>query len=599
MALRREQPLYIFPSSLPPAEIAISQKLAGHLGLPQIIGELLYRRGWTNPEKAALFLSPQLAELPSPTGLKGLDGAVDLLAQTIQAGQQVVIHGDYDVDGITATVLLTDFLAKLGIEAIWHLPNRLTDDYGLTIKSVAGLAKKVCMPALMITVDCGITCAEEVAYAKKLGFRVIITDHHRPPSDPARMPQADAVINPQQTDCTFAYKGLSGVGVAFFLITALRRKMVEQGVWTQKNMPNLRDSLDLVALGTVADVMPLTGLNRIIVRAGLEVLAEQRRPGIQALCKVTRIGQGMVTAEDIAFQLAPRINAAGRLGTPELAAELLLCTKNNAKDLAQELEQANLYRRELEAAVLDEATRQAEKQLKKGMETLVLYGRNWHLGVIGIIASRMVDRFQLPALVFTGDTLPSSTEEGEITVLKGSGRSVPGLNLHQALELCQEQILRFGGHAMAAGLTVRQDAFADFRDLFDQQVQTMERNEQDQGIKVDAVLDDQQNCRDILRGLQQMEPFGEGNPEPVFLARNIQLEDVHCLREHLKFSVRLNGTQLGGIGFFMAEQQAPAVAGRVDLAFRLKESCFRGKKRIDVRAVAVSPADCKVDYSSR
>jgi single-stranded-DNA-specific exonuclease len=589
LTITKEQSPYILPQPLPPTDIATSQKIAQALQLPQIIAELLYRRGWTTPEKTGPFLSPQLAELPPPAALKGVDEAVDLLVKTIQDQHQVVIHGDYDVDGITATVLLTDFLAKLGVEAIWHLPNRLTDDYGLTMKSVAGLAKKVCMPALMITVDCGITSAEEVAYAKELGFQVIITDHHQVPSDPAKVPQADAVINPRQKDCEFAYKGLSGVGVAFFLIMALRRRMVELGIWTQQTMPNLRNSLDLVALGTVADVMSLTGVNRILVKAGLEVLAEQGRPGVRALCKATKTGQGMITAEDIAFQLAPRINAAGRLGTPELAAELLLSTKDRAQNLAQELDQANLLRRELETAVLDEATHQAEEQLKKGMNSLVLYGRNWHLGVIGIIASRMVDRFQLPTLVFTGDTPPYSTEAGEVTVIKGSGRSVPGLNLHQALELCQGQILRFGGHAMAAGLTVRHDAFEKFRDLFDTQIQKMDCDEQELGIRVDVLFDDQQDCRAILRGLQQMEPFGEGNPEPVFLARNIQLEDVHCLREHLKFSLQLNGTRLSGIGFFMAEQQAPAVAGQVDLAFRLKESSFRGRKRLDVHAVAVRP----------
>ncbi|RWX49628.1 single-stranded-DNA-specific exonuclease RecJ, partial [Candidatus Electrothrix marina] len=349
---------------------------------------------------------------------------------------------------------------------------------------------------------------------------------------------------------------------------ALRRRLVELGVWTKDTMLNLRDFLDLVALGTVADVMSLTGVNRILVRAGLEVIGEHGRPGIRALCKATGTGQGLITAENIAYQLAPRINAAGRLGKPQLAADLLLSTGKTATELAKELEQANLLRRELEAAVLDEAVRQAEEQVKEGMESLVLYGRHWHLGVIGIIASRMVDRFQLPSLVFTGETQPYSSEEGEVAVVKGSGRSVPGLDLHRALELCQEQILRFGGHAMAAGLTVRQDAFVTFRSLFDNQVRKMERDEQQQGIMVDALLNNDQNCQKLLRGLQLMEPFGEGNPEPVFLVRDVQLEDVHCLREHLKFSLSLNGTRLSGIGFFMAEQHAPAVAGRVDLGFR-------------------------------
>ncbi|WYD80071.1 MAG: single-stranded-DNA-specific exonuclease RecJ [Candidatus Electrothrix gigas] len=586
-------PPYILPTPFPPAEAATIQKLAQALRLPQLIAELLYRRGWTSPEKAGPFLSPQLAELSSPATLKGLDAAVEILTETIQAGHQVVIHGDYDVDGITATVLLTDFLAKLGVEAIWHLPNRLTDDYGLTMQSVAALAEKVDMPALLITVDCGITSAAEVAYAQQLGFQVIITDHHQPPSEVTKIPQADAVINPRQQDCPFPSKDISGVGVAFFLIMALRRTMVEQGIWTKETMPNLRDFLDLVALGTVADVMPLTGVNRLLVKAGLEVIAEQGRPGIRTLCKITRTGLGsQVTAENIAFQLAPRINAAGRLGKPQLAAALLLSQGKAATHLAQELDQANLLRRELEAAVLDEAVRQAQEQVNRGMESLVLYGKNWHLGVIGIIASRMVDRFHLPSLVFTADTPPYPTQEGEVAVVKGSGRSVPGLDLHQALERCHEQILRFGGHAMAAGLTVQEDAFESFRTLFDQQVQKMERDEQQQGITVDIVLNHQEDIKDIqgvVAGLQRMEPFGEGNPEPVFLVRNVQLEEVHCLREHLKFSLYLDEMQLGGIGFFMAEQEALAVNGKVDLAFRLKETCFRGRKGLDVHAVAIRP----------
>lgn len=574
------------------AEVATSRKLAQDLRLPEVVAELLCRRGLTSPEAATPFLAPQLAELPSPAALKGLEAAVDLLAEAIQVGNQVVIHGDYDVDGITATVLLTDFLAKLGVTATWHLPNRLTDDYGLTMKSVANLAKKVQMPALLITVDCGISTADEVAYAKELGFRVIITDHHKPPGDRSRLPQADAVVNPRQEDCAFVCKELSGVGVTFFLIMALRRRMVEQGLWTQETMPNLRDALDLVALGTVADVMPLIGVNRILVKAGLEVLGEQNRPGIRALCKISKTGQGTaVTAENIAYQLAPRINAAGRLGNPELAAELLLSEGDTAKELAQELEQANLLRREHEAAVLDEAVRQAEKQLEKKMENLVLYGKNWHLGVIGIIASRMVDRYQLPTLVFTADTPPCPIKNSEVAVVKGSGRSVPGLDLHRVLELCQEQILRFGGHEMAAGLTVRQDAFAAFRTLFDSRVQDMEHEEHKQGLAVDALLDEKEDYREILHGLQLMEPFGKGNPEPVFLIRNVQLEEVHCLREHLKFSLRLNETCLSGIGFFMAEQQAPAQAGKVDLCFHLKESCFRGKKQMDIHAVALRPAE--------
>jgi single-stranded-DNA-specific exonuclease len=585
---------YILPPQLAGPDVASCRKLARELRLPGIIAELLYQRGVTTADAAHTFLSPKLADLPSPMTLKGITESVDLLADAVTSGQQVVIHGDYDVDGITATVLLADFLGKLGIETICHLPNRLTDDYGLTMRSVAKLAEKVTMPALLITVDCGISTAKEVRYAKGLGFTVIITDHHQPSSDPAKMPDADAVLNPKQQGCEFAYKELCGVGVVFFLIMAVRRKMVEKGVWTSDTMPNLRDYLDLVALGTVADVMQLTEVNRILVRAGLEVISERSRPGIRALCAQAGMKKGFVSAENIAYQLAPRINAAGRLGNPQLAADLLLSSGTSAVDLAEELDQANILRRELEAAMLDEAVRQAEQQISEDNVSLVLYGKDWHLGVIGIIASRMVDRYQLPTLVFTGDTQPYTTDQGEVQVVKGSGRSVDGLNLHQVLEQCHEQseqsqttIIRFGGHAMAAGLTVRAEAFDAFRAVFNNCVRDMECEEQPQGTVVDAVLGDRENCRNLIHGLQLMEPFGEGNPEPVFLLKNVQLKQVNRLREHLKFSLNINGSQVSGIGFFMADDHAEASSGMVDLAFKLKETCFRGRKRIEAHAVAI------------
>ncbi len=579
---------YIFPQQLAGTDAARCKKLAHNLHVPDIVAELLYQRDLTTADAAQTFLFPKLAELPSPLSLKGLPEAVDLLAETVHSGWPVVIHGDYDVDGITSTVLLSDFLKKLGIDAVCHLPNRLTDDYGLTMRSVAALAEKVTMPAVLITVDCGISTAKEVRYAKELGFKVIITDHHQPSSDPEKMPDADAVINPQQQGCDFPYKELCGVGVVFFLLMALRRKMVGEGVWTEDTMPNLRDYLDLVALGTVADVMPLTEVNRILVKAGLEVISERHRPGIRALCAQAGMKEGFVSAENIAYQLAPRINAAGRLGNPQLAADLLLSPAGSAAELAIELDQANILRRELEAAMLDEAVRQAEQQISKDHHvSLVLYGADWHLGVIGIIASRMVDRYQLPTLVFTGDTQPYATDQVPEKVAKGSGRSVEGLNLHQALELCQDRIIRFGGHAMAAGLTVCMKEFDEFRAEFDSCISKMEGKEQRWGVPIDAVLSEREDCQELVRGLQLMEPFGEGNPEPVFLLKNIQLEHVQRLREHLKFSVRINGGQISGIGFFMAEEHFETALGKVDLSFKLKETCFRGRKRLEAHAVAV------------
>ncbi|MGR0481447.1 MAG: single-stranded-DNA-specific exonuclease RecJ [Candidatus Electronema sp. V4] len=576
------------PPPLSDTEAAICKELAADLQLSPVIAEILFRRGFTTAETARRFLQPQLADLPAPSAMKGLDKAADLLAEAVVQRRQIVIHGDYDVDGITATVLLADFLRKTGLEPICHLPNRLTDEYGLTMKSVAVLAAQVAvaMPALLITVDCGISTPKEVRYAQGLGFTVIITDHHEPPADAANFPLADAVVNPKQAGCAFANGKLAGVGVAFFLLVALRRKLVEKGWWTQDKMPNLRDSLDLAALGTIADVMPLTGVNRVLVRAGLEVISGRGRPGIAALCERALLREELISAENVAYQLGPRINAAGRLGNPQLAADLLLTQDMGAAAvLAEELEAANILRRELEAEVLEAALQQAEQQVAAGQGSLVLNGPDWHPGVIGIIASRMIDRFHLPSLVFTGDS-------GQENMLKGSGRSVPGLNLHQVLEQCRAWIVHFGGHAMAAGLTVRDEDFAQFRAAFAEAVRVLDSGLPPAGLAIDAVLDERTDFRELAHSLRLLEPFGQGNPEPVFLLRNIRLREVNTLREHLRFAVPLNGGLIKGIGFFMAAQFEAAAEGAVDLAFRLKESSYRGVSRIEVHAAAIFSGNC-------
>ncbi len=573
---------YIITPKVDEASSAVCRQLALDLEIPQILAELIYQRGFTTLDDVKSFLNPKLADLPSPFGLKDVSAAVDLLAQAVSQKQQVVIHGDYDVDGITATALLMDFFARLNLEVIYHLPNRMTDGYGLTMNSIDKLAEKVKMPALLITVDCGITAVKEVQYANKLGFKVIVTDHHEPSRE---LPSAHAVINPKQTDCSFGCKGLSGVGVVFFLVMAIRRKMVENGFWTMETMPNLRNYLDFVALGTVADVMELAAENRILVKSGLEVISEKNRIGIQMLCECAGVKDGKVTSEDISFRLAPRINAAGRVGTPELAAKLLLSKKpDQSKKLATALEQANNERKELEIIALEGATKQAEQQVEENMNGLVLYGSDWHPGVIGIIASRMVDRFQLPTLVFTDDT--TSIKD----IVKGSGRSVPGLNLFRVLGQAA-YIEQFGGHPMAAGLTLFTENLDLFKEEFSKQV-AVERGsggcDYQNSQTVDRLLDDSINFEELSYSLKLMEPFGQGNPEPVFLLKNIQMQDITLLREHLKFAIQVNGKRFSGIGFFMADHFEIA-SGLIDFSFRLKQTSFRGRERVEVHAVGISP----------
>ena len=545
-----------------------------------ILAELLYQRGYVTADAAKIFLEPKLSDLPSPFGLKGMRDAVELILEAVVSKRQVVIHGDYDVDGITATVLLVDFLNRLDLEVIYHLPNRMTEGYGLSMNSVAQLAEKVTMPALFITVDCGISATEEIRYARELGFKVIVTDHHVPPS---KLPTAQAIINPKQQDCTFECKELSGVGVTFFLAMAVRRKMVEQGFWTRDNVPNLKNYLDFVALGTVADVMKLVDINRVLVKAGLEVITARNKPGIWALCERAGIGEGVVTAEDISFRLAPRINAAGRLGKPQLAADLLLSREvDEAQDLAIALEQANDERRKLEKTVLEDAMEQAGQQVDSNRKGLVLFGSNWHPGVVGIIAARVVDRYKLPVLVFTRDTVPGRK------TLKASGRSVPGLNLFLVLRQCDGFIVQFGGHPMAAGLTVLSEDFAQFSEEFNNCVCKMMEEIEPEGVVIDMIVNVEDNCEEMAHSLKLMEPFGQGNPEPVFLLKNIRMQKVTRMRDHLKFSLQINGSRIHGIGFFKAALFE--VASRpVDLGFKLKQTTFRGRERIEAHAVAIKP----------
>ena len=571
---------YIFQPGLSEAESLSCRKITRDLEIPLVLAELLYRRGFTSAGKAKTFLGPRLADLPSPYGLKGMADGVGLILETIASRGQVVIHGDYDVDGITATVLLTNFMATLDLDVTCHIPNRMTEGYGLSMDSISRLAKKVTMPALLITVDCGISAVKEIQFAKELGFKVIVTDHHEPSGE---LPPAEAVINPKQLDCEFESKKLSGVGVAFFLAMAVRIKMVEQGFWDRETAPNLKKYLDLVALGTVADVMDLVDINRILVTAGLEMITARTRPGIWALCERAGVSEGAVTAEDISFRLAPRINAAGRIGKPQLAADLLFCRETGeAMNRAAALEKANATRRELEKTALDEAVQQARQQAESGISGLVLYGSNWHPGVVGIIAARVVDRFQLPVLVFTNDTASSNG------TLKGSGRSVGGLNLFHVLQQCDKCIVQFGGHAMAAGLTLLAENLDHFSEEFNRSVSVMMHDVTPEGLVIDRIMSGEDNCEEMANCLKRMEPFGQGNPEPVFLLKNIRMKTVSKLRDHLKFSLQLNGSQVHGIGFFMADQFETA-SGAIDLVFKLKQTCFRGRKRIEAHAVVITP----------
>ncbi len=558
------------------------QDLAHKLDVPYILANLLCQKGLKTEQEAIGFLYPRLSGLPSPLQMKGMEDAIALVIKAFKERIPVVIHGDYDVDGKSATVLLSDFLKSLDIDAICYLPSRLRDGYGLNCNALENLSKRVALPALLITVDCGITAREEVEFAKKTGFHVLITDHHEPPE---LLPEADAIINPKRKDCPFPFKELSGVGVVFYLIMGIRQYLTTEGFWTKDTAPNLKRYLDLVALGTIADVVPLIGVNRILVKGGLEVLKERSRPGLWALCEKASLKEGDITAEDVSYRLAPRLNAAGRIGNPELALGLLMCeTTDKAMELAEHLEIVNQERRQLEAEATKSAIKQCDQYMKNEAKGLVVHGE-YHPGVVGIVASRLVDKFHVPAIVLSR---LAAEDEG---ILKGSGRSVPGINLYNILHKCVNELVQFGGHAMAAGLTIASNKVDVFREIFNVEIQNV-WHESDQFVK-DIQIDYYPNMNEIddkkfkeLYG--RLGPFGSGNHEPVFLLDNLQIKNIGTVKNHLKFTIPCNGSRISGIGFGMSSY-AELAKDPVKLAFKLKKSTYRGQSRWEAHALAIAP----------
>jgi len=574
------------PDTGKPQVNEFGHQVAENFPVPPLLGEILYHRGFTTLHEVRDFLYPQLATLPAPETMKGMQQAVRCILETCRANGPIFIHGDYDVDGITATALLKSFFREIGIETVAYIPNRLEEGYGMSIASINRLLAQAdqVRGGLLISVDCGITAVDEVVHAQKLGLRIIITDHHEPKNV---LPAADAILNPQQPGCTFPFPLLAGVGVAFFLIIALRKAFVESGVVALSSMPNLKKYLDLVALGTVADVVPLIGINRILVHAGLEVLSAKSRIGVFCLCECCGIAGRQVLAEDIAFKLAPRINASGRLGCPQVGLALLSTgSREEAMQAAQALETMNGQRKELELSMYSVIDEQCNLQVLEGLSGLTVYQEDCHPGVVGILASKNVDRYHRPVIIFTDDFKGGSGE-----YLKGSGRSVAGVDLLHILQQCAAWIEQFGGHAMAVGLTIKRSNLEAFRQSFHGQA-----SQHDEVIRKSSMMqriDHQFHDKEALTGefvqaLQLMQPFGEGNPEPKFLLANELVLHPKDIKGHLAFQVRVNGYFFPGIGFNLADStrnfQEP-----VDVVFQLKRSWFKGVGRDQIQVLHLVP----------
>lgn len=550
-----------------------AQSLASELGVHLRVAQVLLARGHATAAQAHAFLADRLADLPDPRRMKGMDAAVERICAALAGGEKITLYGDYDVDGVCSTALLSLFLEEVGAQVATYIPHRVDEGYGLNLAAVERIARDG--TRVLISLDCGITSVAEVAKVRAAGLGMIVVDHH---TVPEQLPDATAILNPHQPGCEYPTKHLCAAGVAFNLCVALRARLREAGRFASRNEPNLRELLDLVALATVADVVPLTGVNRILVKHGLLALGEGKRPGVRALKEVAGLSAtGPVSAGQVGFTLGPRINAAGRLDDASVGLSLLRApTLEAARPLAQALDAANEERRALEKTMVGEALAEAEG--REGKKGLVLAREGWHPGVIGIVASRVVERFYRPTVVI-------ALKDG---VGKGSGRSIEAFHLFNALFGCAGLLTRFGGHQHAAGLTLDEANLPAFTEAFERHAEEV-LTEADlvPRCRVDAVVPLGELDERLVEALSALAPFGQGNPEPVLASRRVSARGRVLAgkggegREHLKLTLE-GWPKLDAIGFGMGGRMA-LVEGPLDLAYQLSVDEFRGVRRMSLK----------------
>ncbi|ABO49270.1 exonuclease RecJ [Desulforamulus reducens MI-1] len=546
---------------------ALQQILSFELGISKIFAQLLINRGIYTVDQARAFLGSELDKMFSPWLMQDMKKAVERILGARDKGEQILVYGDYDVDGITGTTVLVLALRRLGCKADYFIPHRLEEGYGLNKVALERAVERGV--SLVVTVDCGISGAEEVEVAKALGLEVVITDHHEPP---VQLPAAVAILDPKRSGCSYPFKELAGVGVALKLIQGL----FEQAGLSQRNW---EEYLDLVCLGTVADIVPLQGENRILVKHGLPQISNSKRPGLQALIKVSGIKAEVLGTRELGFGLAPRLNAAGRMGDAGLGVELLLAEDLLvAEEMAEELDRGNHERQQVESKVLSEALAllETDSEISQG-KVLVLASENWHPGVIGIVASRLVDRFYRPVFMI-------SLEEGKG---KGSARSIPGFNLYQAMVSCQDHLEQFGGHAMAAGFSIHVDKINEFRKTINAMAEEFLSEEHlTPNLDLDALINLNDLSMDTVQELNQLSPLGHCNPGPILgccQATVINCREVGKNGGHLKMRVREDHTVLDGIGFNLASYSEMLAANdTVDMAFIPSINVWNGRTSVQL-----------------
>ena len=574
------------------ADEGIVEELRSILNISKVLARLLVLRNIIVPEEAKKFLYTTVEDMHDPFLMKGMEEAVEHIVGIILEKKSIGIYGDFDVDGISSTTLLYAFFSSLGIDAHYYIPSRFEEGYGLFLKGVKELSSKKCKT--IITVDCGISAHEVAEEAKKNGIDLIITDHHRPSE---KLPNCFAVISPGQTECVYPFKGLSGVGIAFKLAVAIRRRLHESSAI--KDLPNLKNFLDLVALGTIADLVPLVDENRFFVKTGLELLSfddshessalqDPRRIGIKALQSAANLKSSLISPRDVSFSMAPRINSTGRVGNAKAAVELLVCNDlSKARSQAEKIEEWNRQRREHQDRAIEDAFSQVESSDPKSVEYgIVLSSEKWHPGVIGIVASNIVETYDKPAAIIHIDGSKG----------KGSLRSIEGIDIYNILVECSDSLLQFGGHKGAAGLTIKPEKINFFRSLFNEALKNLKLSSEKESV---FWVDDKVDLTDIndsfVDDIEKLSPFGTENEKPIFVSGPLSIVGSPVLvgsnKEHLKLDFKVGQGRINSIGFrlgFLSEK-FDLEKEKIEIAFSVGFNKWRGRKKIQLELLAVRP----------
>lgn len=558
-------------------EPILSENLSAELALHPLVSAILSARGITDTDAARRFLRPSLADMIDPALMKGMTAAVERLVTAHRRNEPICVYGDFDVDGITGTSLLVSFLRQAGFACGYFIPNRFDDGYGLKIDALERIIATGA--TLIVSVDCGITAIDEAWYCRSRGVDLIIVDHHTPGE---RIPAAVSVLNPLQPGCGYPFKALAGVGVAFNLLVALRSALRGEGLFPSGNGPDLREWLDLVALGSIADVVPLTGQNRMYAAYGLRLLSNSAKPGIQALKRVAGL-TGEVNCGHVGFRLAPRLNAAGRMESAVPGVELLLSVDpSESRRVAEELDAANAERQAIERSIFDDAVARIESQgTFPARRSIVLASETWHQGVIGIVASRLVERYHRPTILI------ALAEDG---TAKGSGRSIPGFHLLEAIGGCAGQLERFGGHRHAAGIGLSADRVDGFAAAFEAEAARMLGDaELVPRLDIDVEARPEELTRELALELKRLEPFGAGNPEPLLVMRDLTVTERRVVGEgHLRLRLSAGSRSFAAIAFRMAHRET---TGAVDIAFFPEMNEWNGNSNLQLRIKDLRPAE--------